>query len=843
MRKTIIKIIVCICVFVITLFIGSNVYNQGNADMTSEMSNASLPIVKMTREGEYFNTLHGLRQEVDGCFMRDTLTPLGENRSLSFTIDKYGNTIDELTFEVRSIDGTRLVEKTKVTDYQENDKSISASITIKDLIEQNTEYNWILLVTTQGETIRYYTRIMDAGDYHLDEKLAFVREFHEKTFDPDRVNELSTYMESNSKGDNTTLARVDIHSSLSQVAWAGLSAVQVTDSDVIVSEIDAQTASIRVNYMAMIRADGQSRYYNISEFYRVRYTSDRMYLLDFERTMNQIFDAQADVYASNKIMLGIRGSDVQMMESDGGSNLAFVNENQLFCYHAADKKMAYLFSFYEEKSGQYDIRTIYDHHGIKILNVDETGNVTFMVYGYMNRGSHEGTVGILVYEYNGMLNTIEEQIFIPCNKAYAVLKADVEQLSFVNKSGILYLYLDGSILAINLPEGSYTEIATQVQEGSFQVSQKEEMLVWQNSADAYDCTKLILMNLNMGNTREITATGNNRMMPLGFMNEDLIYGVAEYGDIIRDSSGSITFPMYAVYIQNEQGEILKNYHQDGIYVTGSAVNDNLITLKRVQKEAAGQYTQVSDDQIVNNIVEENGYNSWETVATQKYESIVQIVVKSTIETKSLKYTKPKEVLYEGSRDMLVHIEQPILRYYVYGKAGVMGTFSHPSDAINLAYSLNGVVVNENGEYIWKKTARSTRNQIMAITGTQADAETSQLAVCLETILSYAGTARKVQPLLDQGMTATEILAEGMNDVRILELSGVSLDAVLYYVNQDIPVLISLNDDSAVLVIGFNEQNIVVMDPEAGTVYKKGMNDSTKWFEENDNQFVAYIKEK
>ena len=61
-------------------------------------------------------------------------------------------------------------------------------------------------------------------------------------------------MESNSTGDNTTLARVDIHSSLSQVAWAGLSAVQVTDSGVMVCEIDAQTASIRVNYMAMIRA-------------------------------------------------------------------------------------------------------------------------------------------------------------------------------------------------------------------------------------------------------------------------------------------------------------------------------------------------------------------------------------------------------------------------------------------------------------------------------------------------------------------------------------------------------------------------------------------------------------
>ena len=65
-----------------------------------------------------------------------------------------------------------------------------------------------------------------------------------------------------------------------------------------------------------------------------------------------------------------------------------------------------------------------------------------------------------------------------------------------------------------------------------------------------------------------------------------------------------------------RAEILKSYHQDGIYVTGSAVNDNLITLKRVQKRGRGQYTRVSDDQIVNNIVEENGYNSWETVAPE-----------------------------------------------------------------------------------------------------------------------------------------------------------------------------------------------------------------------------------
>ena len=70
-----------------------------------------------------------------------------------------------------------------------------------------------------------------------------------------------------------------------------------------------------------------------------------------------------------------------------------------------------------------------------------------------------------------------------------------------------------------------------------------------------------------------------------------------------------------------------------------------------------------------------------------------------------------------------------------------------------------------------------------------------------------------------------------------------MDSILYYVNQDIPVLATLNDGGAVLVIGFNELNIVIMDPVTGTVYKKGMNDSVKWFEENGNCFITYVMDK
>ncbi len=839
MKKIIGRLAVCIVVFIITLFVSSGIYNKGNEELTTSMAQASLPLVHITTRGISYNYLRGLKQEMDGSFFRDTITPLGEGRTLSFVVDKYGNEISEISFEVRSIDGTRLVEKTKVDDYSDKGDSIQANITIKDLIEPGVEYNWILMLKIGNDTVRYYTRIIDSDAYYTYEKLRFVKDFHDKTFDKEQAKDLAMYMESNMRGDNTILSHVDIHCSLNQVSWANLNVSQISEPQIVISEIETQTASIRMSYRVQTIEGKKRDEYNVVEFFRIRYTPDRTYLLDYERSMNQIFDPEADVYGSNKIMLGIRDSEVQMMESDGGSNLAFVNENQLFCYHAADKKLAYLFSFYDGD----DPRSKYDNHDIKILNVDETENVRFMVYGYMNRGMHEGSIGVQVCEYNGMLNTVEELIFIPYNKAYATLKTDMEQLSFINKNGVFYIYLDGSILAVDLMNRTCEEIAQGLQQGSFQVSDTNRMLVWQNSADAYDCTKLILTDLNTGETQEIEAADDGRILPLGFIEEDLIYGVAQYEDIQMDFSGSVTFPMSVVFIQDEHGKILKTYSRENVYVTDASVEENLITLSRVVRQEDGSYTATTDDQIVNNLVEESGYNSSELVATQTYEKIVQIVLKNAMETKKPKNTKPLQVLFEGSREIAVEIENPVSRYYVYGRYGIDGTFTHEAEAINLAYNISGTVVNQNGDYIWKRTTRSTRNQIMAITGKQHSDANSDLAVCLETILEFCGSIKNVQPMLDRGKTVRQILEENINDATVLDLRGVSLDAILYYVNQDIPVLVLLENDSAMLVIGFNELNVVVMDPKTGSVYKVGMNDATNMFRQNGNVFITYMRKK
>jgi len=842
MKKTIIKSVYLIIIFLTALFSVSAVMNKGNTDMTMEMADASFPIVTMRLDEYPVNRLHGYVNDMDTSYLRDTLLPIGSRRNVAFTIDTYGNKIEALSFEVRSINGERLVESTEIEKYQETEEQIQCEITLKDLISENKEYMLVLFLTPEGkDTIRYYTRIIQSDEMYIQEKLAYVQDFHERTFNREAAAELTKYLESNAEGDNSTLHKVTIHSSFNQVTWADLEVEKITEPVIDIKELEERTGSFQLEYMVSTRSGKEKTYYHVREYYRVRYTPERMYLLDFDREMTQIFDENADVYANDKIMLGIVDQDVKMQESDGGNVFAFVSSGKLYSYNVADQKLARLFSFYSDDVT--DLRSSYTRHQIKIMNVDEAGNVVFLVYGYMNRGRHEGEVGVSVYFYNSMMNTVEEQIYIPYDRSYDLLKSDVEKLSYINKSGICYLMLGGNVYAVDLQTKDYEIIVSGLTEENYKVSKSNQMLVWQEGGEQYSSTVLKLLNLGTEIGTEITAGSGEYISLLGFMEEDLIYGLARQEDIISDHTGNTTFPMYCLRIQGDSGELLKTYRENGIYVVDSSIADNQITLSRVVWDAEkGEYTPTSDDQIMSTEKVSSGSNGISSVVIEKYETVQEIVVKDPIDTKALKILTPKEVLFEGRRELAMEKgETAEKRYYVYGKNGIEGIFSDPGKAVIYAYENVGVIVDDEGDYIWKRTARSTRNQIMAIEGEQVTEQNTSLSVCLDTILKYEGVSRRTEYLLEQGNTIPSILEASLKDVQVLDLSGCSLDAVLYYVNMDIPVLATLQDGNAVLIVGFNELNIVVMDPLTGTVYKKGMNDSTQWLLENGNNFITYVR--
>ena len=359
------------------------------------------------------------------------------------------------------------------------------------------------------------------------------------------------------------------------------------------------------------------------------------------------------------------------------------------------------------------------------------------------------------------------------------------------------------------------------------------------------------------------------------MNEDVIYGIANAQDVSVDKMGTSIYPMKKLIIRSENGSVLKTYESENIYVMEGEIIDNQLNLTCVEgvREAVsepetlteegvetessegtgledseemplGQLIELKpivDDQITSNVEVTEGTNKIVSAVTDLYETISQIELKKEIDVKGLKFLTPKVVLYEGGRRLIPEEQSVDARYLVYTKGQLSEIYSDEAMAVAYAYRNVGTVLDYHGNEIYKRGETVERNQIMAIQAEKVTDEKDSMAVCLDTVLHFEGISKKTEYMLAQGQNAQQILETNLKDYDVLNLAGCPMDVALYYMNQDIPVLARQGKDSFVLIIGFNQQNVVLFDPKIGKIFKHGMNDSREMFEENGNCFVTYAR--
>lgn len=841
MKKGIIKLVAFLAIFVLSLAVVSTLMNRGHDNLTMDMPSATLPLITMEWEDIQYNELHGYTTAMNVAFQRDTVTVLDEGRETGFLVETYGENVTGISIEVRSADGLRLIENREITDYQVRADLIEGRIALKDLIEREEEYSLAIFLELDGSrTVFYYTRVIWSQKLVIGEKLEYVKDFHERLYDREAARALTKYLETDSRlEDNTSFHNVNIHSSFRQITWGDMQVEEVSEPTIFLTDIASQTASFLVDYAVSTSEGKNVTYYMVEEHYRIRYTPDRIYLLDYQRNMTQI-PKEDEMYGNDKLLLGITDPDVSMMESEGGNVVAFEVSKCLFSYNVTANKLTRIFSFYDKDNA--DARTMYGRHGIKILDVDEDGNVQFAIYGYMNRGRHEGEVGLQIYTYNSTLNTIEELIYIPYAKTYAVLAAEMSGLLYLNRGGQLYFEIGSAVYRVDQEKKTLSRLLDITQDSSLQVSVNHKIAVWVESQGTDYSTVLNIRNLSNDRQYTVTVGRSEVIRPLGFMDEDIIYGVAYTENIIRENSGRIFFPMYKVCICNAYGELLKEYEQPGVYVTECAVADNQITLERVERLESGNYRQIGQDHIMNSMEAETGKNVIVTVDIDRYERYVQIKASKTIDSKTIKLLNPKEVVYEGGRVLVLPDAGYKAQYYVYGAYGVDTVCLSPAEAVNLAYSISGIVLNDSGECIWRRGNRVTRNQILAIKEPEKTDVGGSRAACLDTIFKFEGLSRNSEYLLEQGKSVLDILEENLEGYQVLDLTGCNLDSMLYFVNKDIPVLAELGNGEAVLLTGFNESQVMIFEPSTGRLYRRGMNDTKAWLEENGNCFITYVRQ-
>ena len=201
------------------------------------------------------------------------------------------------------------------------------------------------------------------------------------------------YLEPGEESDNTTYQTVNIHSDINHIQWGELNPEVVGNVSWSIKESNSVYTSLLAKYQVNCEDDnGQLQTYNIKEFFRVRISGDTINLLDYNRDMQQVFNAELRPVDENGIRFGIASGDIQYVTNKDDTAVAFVQERDLWLYEKDTNELLQVFSFANQEGS--DERSRNDQHAVRIISLEDDGSMAFAVYGYMNRGTHEGEVGV-----------------------------------------------------------------------------------------------------------------------------------------------------------------------------------------------------------------------------------------------------------------------------------------------------------------------------------------------------------------------------------------------------------------------------------------------------------------
>ena len=183
------------------------------------------------------------------------------------------------------------------------------------------------------------------------------------------------------------------------------------------------------------------------------------------------------ILVTNGIRLGINSRDLTYKSDTDKKYFAFAQQGSLWLYETGTKKLTQVFSFLQ--NGKLDARDIYDENNIRIINIDSSGNMTFLLCGYMNRGKHEGECGVAVYTYDAATTSITERLYVETQEAFSLLDKDVENLSYMSADRThFYLTLEGSFYDINITDNSVTEQFSNLSSGCYVGSSTGGKFAW-----------------------------------------------------------------------------------------------------------------------------------------------------------------------------------------------------------------------------------------------------------------------------------------------------------------------------------------------------------------------------
>ncbi len=823
MNRIIKKVGILFAVFTAALLI----YIAGNRErllqedtVYAAMEDSRLPVVYVEMYGRKLNPTYGYRQDMGNAVARDSLTVLPEDRALAVYVAGGREAVLAMRYEIRSLDQQRLVENTSLESWKQTADGIRGILPIQNLLARDREYLLRLeLDMEQMGTVYYYTRIIWTESDYVRSMVELAADFSAKTFDYEQARSLVTYLETDAQEDNSSYGHTTIRSSFANLTWGHLDMERASEPQITLKELEGVMGCVSLEYMAFRqREDGIREWYDVEENFTMKWNEIRTYMMDYERFADRIFTADEDDYTGRRIMLGITNDDrIGMEKSPDGKIVAYRANRELWSYDRSQNRAVQVFSFRGSQPEAAD--NICLEHDVQILQVTDEGDVDFLVYGYQNRGSHEGQSGIAGYRYDSSENGLHERFFIPVAMSFEQLNHDLQQLSCRTSGDMLYLYLDHGIYGIDLTSNENMVVADALEEGGFAVSADQSRIAWQEEGDVHGSAVVHLMDLESGAKLDIRGEDGEVVRPLGFVGQDLVYGIAREDNLWVSNGRVKGLPMDAIEIMNQQMQVETRYEKEGYYIAGVDVEESRIHINRVTRMASQQYAQAQDDTIVCNA--EMGPGQLDGIgwyASQNMGKLYFVQLDGEIRSnRGIHVLSPRRISYEqsGVLQLKSNARFQSMQFFAYGGGHLLGITADFSQAVALAYERMGIVVDQQQRILWGRVNRRSSCSIK------------------NPATVFMPVERQLEEFYENGMISEKLL--------MLDARGCTMMQMLYFVDQGIPVLGYADQGRHLLLCGFDQYNATLYDRVSGETYKAGLNDSTEFFSRYGNDFVCAVE--
>ena len=810
------RFLVLLVVFILGVAGTAFLMNNETTDDRSDMNDAVLPEVMVQFGDVLTNRMYGYRQPMEADFVRDSVTPLDTTKKLTLVVNPYDTKVRNLSYEIRTSDGSKVMENRTIKSLDTgSDGYLRTEIEISSGLLMNQEYSLQITLSTNHGDAYYYTRVVSRSATYTEQYAKFADDFVQMSLDKTQADNLAAYLETSDSASSRNFAGLNINSPLADVSWGNLNPQLSKAGIPVIKDINETTASISIEYeISAQNENGNTEYYLVTDFYRMRYDETRIRLLDFKRSASEVFDPSLSVISNSGLLLGVRSKDVDYLTNEDGSVTAFTQNGDLWSYVPDTGKFVEIFTF--RKDTESDFRDARVEHDIKLLSVENNGDVHFMVYGYMNRGAHEGYSGVGIYHYNNDQGAIEEQVFIPCTESFEFLQEDLGTLSYVNQSGQLFIMIAGNLYQINIDENTYEVLADHIDSDDFGVSATNAHAAWRSESGDY-AGQIEFIDFDTMERRRIAPEASQKLDLLGFMNEDLVYGIVLDGDTLPNATGYMIDGITTFRIEGFDGTVKKEYHQDGLYVAGVTVGTTLMEFTLVQK-SGDIYKGVKKDNIMNNSTAATDKTSVEQTSSTRQGVIVRLTFEDSPSSEEplILYAKVRNA---GEKVVDIQVDKSSVEevYYVYAGGGLDSVWTDPAKAVQRADKQTGVVLNRAQQYVWERGNMKTQ-----ITLNTTD----------------------IPEIIRTASLDVQNLQNGLGDsAKVIDLTGCSLENVLYEVSAQRAVIARTGSDSSVVIVGYDQYNTYLLDPSTGEVKPYGMNDSTALFKNAGNMFITYLEQK